>query len=123
MRSASGWLIWITLAVLTATNLKAWDELGKARAEAAEARNLLATFQEQRWMGIQAQMACVEAALANLSASIDRRFVIPLPLPEPELIGKPVSPQPPTTRPSVLLIESPFTRAITLPEPERIEEE
>jgi len=86
MRSASGWLIWITLAFLVAAQFKALDELGKARAEAAGARNLLVTLREQGAAQLGARMTRMETAFADLSASIDSRFILPLPLPEPELI-------------------------------------
>ena len=128
MRSALLRLAWTILMLLLTFYIAVGyvatlRDLGVARAERDEARNLLVTLREQGAAQLGARMTRMETAFADLSASIDRRFVIPLPLPEPELIGKPVSPQPPTTRPSVLLIESPLTRAITLPEPELIEEE
>jgi len=92
MRSALLRLAWTILALaLTVYVLAAYittlRDLGVARAERDEARNLLVTLREQGAAQLGARMTRMETAFADLSASIDRRFILPLALPEPELIS------------------------------------
>jgi len=111
MRSALLRLAWTILVLVLCfyafgVYITTLRDLGVARAERDEARNLLATFQEQRESRLEARMRRMETALANMPAVVVQvpeggslsetmtgwetktdysHFPLPVALPEPEL--------------------------------------